>query len=72
MNLDERYKQDICINCSNKNCKNRIEETKTQELVMENQIRTVTTVKCKDFICKNKRRKERIFWGGNYNYEKMD
>lgn len=54
--MDELYKKEICINCANENCKNRIEEIKTQDLTIE-QISTTTIVKCKDFICKNRRRK---------------
>ncbi len=54
--MKELYKKEICINCANENCTNGIEEIKTQELVIE-QIRTTTIIRCKDFICKNKRLK---------------
>lgn len=54
--MKELYKKEICINCMNENCTNNIEEIRTQELTIE-QISTTTTVKCADFICKNKRRK---------------
>lgn len=54
--MNELYKKEICINCSNENCKNRIETNRTQDLCIE-QINTITTTKCKDFICKNKRKK---------------
>lgn len=54
--MKELYKKEICINCANENCKNRIKEIKTQDICI-GQISTTTIVKCKDFICKNKRKK---------------
>ena len=59
--MNELYKKEICINCANENCKNRIETTKKADLCIE-QISTVTTIKCKDFICKNKRKKQSFLW----------
>lgn len=53
------YKRMICTNCANKDCTNNIKETKTQELTIE-QISTSTIVKCKDFVCKNKRKRNPI------------
>ena len=59
--MSELYKREICINCANENCKNRIETTRKADLCIE-QISTVTTIKCKDFICKNKRKKPSFCW----------
>lgn len=59
--MNELYKKEICINCANQNCKNRIETNRTQDLCIE-QIYTETTIKCKDFICKNKRKKQPFRW----------
>ena len=61
--MNELYKREICTNCANKNCKNRIETKRTQDLCIE-QINTITTTKCKDFICKNKRKKKPLEWQG--------
>lgn len=55
--MNELYKKEICINCANEECANRIEETKKLELVGD-QMSTTTIIKCKDFICKNKRPKK--------------
>ena len=59
--MSELYKREICINCENENCKNRIETTRKADLCIE-QISTVTTIKCKDFICKNKRKNKPFRW----------
>lgn len=59
--MNELYKKEICINCANENCKNRIETKSTQDLCIE-QIYTETTIKCKDFICKNKRKNKPFRW----------
>ena len=61
--MKELYKKEICINCANENCTNRIEETRKLELIIE-QMSTATTVKCKDFVCKNKRVKRNKHNGG--------
>lgn len=53
------YKRMVCTNCANKKCTNNIQEIKTQELTIE-QISTSTIVKCKDFVCKNKRKRNPI------------
>lgn len=60
-NMENLYKREICINCANKKCKNRIKVTRTQDLVVE-QISTITTIKCDDFICKKKRKKALSAW----------
>lgn len=49
--MKDIYKKEICINCANENCTNRIEET---QYIDESSVTTL--VKCKDFICKNKRK----------------
>lgn len=54
--MNELYKKEVCINCANENCKRRIEIIKNLEL-MDNEIKTVTIIKCKDFICKNSKRR---------------
>lgn len=59
--MNELYRREICSNCANENCKNRIETTRKVDLCIE-QISTVTTIKCKDFICKNKRKKPSFCW----------
>lgn len=59
--MENLYKREICINCANKKCKNRIKVTRTQDLVIE-QISTITTIKCDDFICKKKRKKILPTW----------
>ena len=49
--MNELYKKEICINCVNENCTNKIRKTKEIE---DNEI---TVIKCEDFICKSKRKK---------------
>ena len=61
--LIEQYKNKVCTNCDNSNCTNKIKITRTQDICIE-QISTITTVKCKDFICKEKRKKTPIHWQG--------
>lgn len=58
--MNELYKREICINCANENCKERIEIKTKGDLCIE-QIYTQTTIKCKDFICKNKRKKRKYY-----------
>lgn len=53
------YKRMVCTNCANEKCTNNIKEIKTQELTIE-QISTSKIIKCTDFICKNKRRPNRL------------
>ncbi len=71
MNLIERYKKEICINCNNPNCSNDIKETKYQEVSAE-QISTTTVVKCNGFMAKNKRESKPLNFGGNIYVKKMD
>lgn len=59
--MEELYKREICINCANKNCKNKIETKQKQNLCIE-QIYTEKTTKCENFICKNKRKKQPFIW----------
>lgn len=59
--MDELFKREICSNCANENCKNKIETTRKADLCIE-QISTITTIKCKDFICKNKRKNKPFRW----------
>ncbi len=54
--MSELYKKEICINCVNENCTNKIR--KMQE-IEDNEI---TVIKCEDFICKNKRKKKPVNW----------
>lgn len=42
----ERYKKQVCINCANDSCTNRIKEMKIDNVII---------IKCDDFVCKNKR-----------------
>ena len=70
MNLEERYRKEICINCSNENCSNNIKETKYQEVIVD-QISTTTVIKCGGFIAKNKRKTKPINFGGK-SYENND
>lgn len=53
--MNDLYRKEICSNCANDDCKDRIEQTRKLELVID-QLSTTTVVKCKDFICKNKRK----------------
>ncbi len=62
MNLIERYRKEICINCSNENCSNNIKETKYQEVIVD-QISTTTVIKCGGFIAKNKKSKLTLMKG---------
>ena len=59
--MKQLYKDKICSNCANLNCTNNIQETKYQEVIVD-QISTTTVVKCTDFICKCKRKKVRQKW----------
>lgn len=59
--MKQLYKKEICINCANINCTNRIEIIKKLEL-LDQEIKTTTTIKCKDFVCKNKRREKKANW----------
>lgn len=54
--MEKLYKLEICTNCANKNCTNKIQVTRTQDVIVD-QISTVTTVKCEDFICKDRGKK---------------
>ena len=54
--MSELYKKEICINCVNENCTNKIRKTKKIE---DNKI---TVIKCEDFICKSKRKKKPVNW----------
>lgn len=47
------YEEKICTNCANNNCTHRIKEIQT-----ENE----TTIKCDDFMCKNRRKKVPRNW----------
>ena len=62
MITEQLYKEKICSNCANENCKNRIKTTTQLDLVIE-QMSTTTVMKCEDFVCKEKR-KDRAFRGG--------
>lgn len=53
--MNELYRKEVCVNCANEKCSNRIEITKHLELVIDN-MSTTTTTKCKDFICKNRKK----------------
>ena len=64
--MEETYEKEICINCANENCTKRIETIKKLEL-LDKEMKTVTTVKCKDFICKNKRNKQPLNWRSEYD-----
>lgn len=57
--MKELYKEEICRNCVATNCKHKIRVNNYQEL-LGNQISTTTVIKCDDFICKKKRKKEHI------------
>lgn len=59
--MKELYKKEICINCANENCTNKIEEIKQLDLCVD-QMSTKTIIKCKDFIPKNKRKKASFAW----------
>lgn len=61
--MKQLYKDKICSNCANLNCTNNIQETKYQEVIVD-QISTTTVVKCADFICAKKRRKKPGEWQG--------
>ena len=62
--MSELYKREICINCANENCKNRIETTRKADLCIE-QISTVTTIfnykECMKRKCKDCRKKKECF-----------
>ena len=60
--MNELYEKEVCINCANENCTKRIEISKKLELLDE-KMQTTTTIKCKDFICKEKRKKQPLSWG---------
>lgn len=60
------YRKEVCINCTKEKCKNRIEIIKKQEL-LDKEIKTVTIIKCIDFNCKNKRKKQPLNWGSVYD-----
>lgn len=57
--MNELYKEEICRNCVAEKCNNRI-KVKTYQELLGNQISTTTVIKCDDFICKKKRKKEHI------------
>lgn len=59
--MKELYKKEICINCANKNCTDRIEEIQKTELE-DTQIKTMKITKCVDFIPKVKREQVPIKW----------
>ena len=64
--MEEIYKKEICPNCANEKCTNRIRIINKPELIMEDQIRTETTVKCEDFICKNKSKRRGLKLDGRW------
>ncbi len=57
--MNELYKEEICKTCVAEKCNNRI-KVKTYQELLDNQISTTTVIKCDDFICKKKRKKEHI------------
>ena len=59
--MKELYKKEICINCANENCTNRIEEIRKTE-VEDTQMKTMTITKCRDFIPKVKRKEMPFNW----------
>lgn len=61
--MNELYEKEVCINCANEKCTKRIEIIKKLDL-LDKEMKTITTIKCKDFICKNKRQKPNSKDGG--------
>lgn len=61
--MEETYEKEVCINCANEKCEKKIEIIKKLEL-LDKQMKTSTTVKCKNFVCKNKRNKKNKHDGG--------
>lgn len=60
------YRKEVCINCATDKCTNKIKIIKKQEL-LDKEIKTVTIVKCDDFNCKSKRKKQMLNWSSDYD-----
>lgn len=55
--MNELYRREICITCINDKCTNRIKLINKQD-IFDNKIVTTRIIKCDDYRCESKRKKE--------------